>query len=208
VAHPRVMFFPQRPLKPEEAVYILAHQANPRTDQMLNDRSVGAFADPDAEVEGGVAPLPSAEQSANSAGTSGWSATVTPGGNSGTAPSADPGAQSTSTEKIPELTPEQQKIRDLEAQLAAAKAPQPEPEPVLTPEQLKIKELEAQLAATKTAKPRGRPRTQPVGPPTTAPTQAGNGTVATLPANDEPPTTPVGNDISNRIAGLVKKNPA
>ena len=79
VAHPKVMFFPQRPLRPEEAVYILAHQANPRTDLMLNDKSVGAFADPEVDGEGVIAPLPSStEPNASSGGTSGWSATVTP----------------------------------------------------------------------------------------------------------------------------------
>ena len=73
---------------------------------------------------------------------------------------------------------------------------------------MKITELQAQLAEAKQAKPRGRPRTKPVGPPTetaATPTQASNGAA---PANDEPAADPVGNDITNRIAELVKKNPA
>jgi hypothetical protein len=74
--------------------------------------------------------------------------------------------------KAQALTPEQQKIADLEAQLAAAKAPKaPEP-PKLTPEQQKIKDLEDQLAAAKAGaapaparvgRPRG-PRTPAVAP--------------------------------------------
>jgi hypothetical protein len=210
VAHPKVIFFPQRPLKPEEAVYILAHQANPRTSEMLNDKAVAAFADPEVDSEGVIAPLPTAEQSASTGGTSGWSATVTPGGNLPATPPVEQPAK-------PELTPEQKQIAELEAQLVEARNQRQEaklaearkvaePEPVLTPEQLQIKELQAQLAEAKAPKKAGRPRTKPVGPPTGAetPTQASNGAGS----DDEPEPTQVGNDISNRIAGLVKKNTA
>jgi hypothetical protein len=108
---------------------------------------------------------------------------------------------------------------------------QPQPE-VLTPEQMKIRELEAQLAAAQSNKGRGRPRSKPVGPPAngaaTEPPVAqttGFGTPAptapvataqpqaqaqvTPPSNGTggAPETPaqesVGNAIANRIAGLV-----
>lgn len=60
----------------------------------------------------------------------------------------------------PPMTPAEQRIAELEAQLAAAKAPAPEPEE--TPEERRIRELEEQLATAKAGaapKPRrGAPR--------------------------------------------------
>ena len=202
VSHPKLMFYPQRPLRPEEAIYILAHQANPRTAEMLNDKALAAFADPETDEEVGViTPLPTGPQNVGTAGGSGWSAPATPAANPPAPPAVEP-----QPEPQPTLTPEQQRIKQLEAQLAAAKAP--EPEPVLTPEQLRIKELEAKLAeAQAPAKPgRGRPRSKPVGPPTaeTTPTQASNGTPP-APAEGESHSEQVGNAIADRVSSLVKK---
>lgn len=96
--------------------------------------------------------------------------------------------------------------------------PLPPVNEVLTPEQMRIKELEAQLAAAKAPKTT-RKRTQPVGPPTNGAgaepvvataqpvTPPGNG--AAPPAQTQPqPVQPpgegtVGNAIADRIASLV-----
>lgn len=91
---------------------------------------------------------------------------------------------------------------------------------VLTPEQMRIRELEAQLAAAKAPKA-SRKRTQPVGPPangagatpvvaTAQPvTPPGNGAAppAQAQAQPQPAQQPgegtVGNAIADRIASLV-----
>lgn len=76
--------------------------------------------------------------------------------------------------------------------------------PVKTAEQLKIEELERQLAEAKTPKTR-KPRSQPVSPASTAPvTPEGNGAP---PPQEQPETAAqasIGNDIADRIAGLIK----
>jgi hypothetical protein len=155
-AHPKVVFQPVRALTNPEGVIVKAHQQNPRTSEMLNDKAVAAFMDPDAmEDEGGVVgTLPPANDAGTPPGT-GW-----------TKPEAKPEPKA---EAKPTLTPAEQKIADLEAQLAAAKAPkvEPKPEPVLTPEQIKIRDLEAQLAQAQARerRPRSRrPRSKPVAP--------------------------------------------
>lgn len=192
-AHPKVIFQPVRALTNLEAAIVKAHQQNPRTSEMLNDKAVGAFMDPEAvDDEGVIGTLPVA----NDAGTptSGWTKPE---------PQPEPKVEA-KVEAKPTLTPAEQKIADLEAQLAAAKTPkvEPKPEPVLTPEEIKIRDLEAQLAAAKTAKPRGRPRSKPVAPPEGTVTATGNGA-----APDEPKADPVGNALSDRIAMLKGQTP-
>lgn len=120
----------------------------------------------------------------------------------------------------PALTPEQAKIKELEAALAAAKAPPPPPEPELTPEQKKIKELEAALAAAKAgpataAKPaRGRSARTPAVSP--EPTDSAAEMAAQKPSGPVPtagptptPITASGNgsvdaDVGAKIGDMVK----
>jgi len=89
---------------------------------------------------------------------------------------------------------------------------QTQPQPVLTPEQMRIKELEAQLAAATATKPR-KPRPKPVGPPVTnggAPAQAqaqpvtpqSNGAAAVQEPQPAGEAT-VGNAIADRIAAIT-----
>ena len=199
VSFPKIKFQALRGLSNDEGELVNAQMEHPGLNSILHGKDVAAYIDPQTDEEdaaGGLPPtggLPPA--------SSKWAQPVTPGGNPPTnTPDLAP-TMTTPPPAPPVLTPEQQQIADLQAQLAAAKAIQPEPEPepappVLTPEQMKIAELQAQLAEAKQTKPRGRPRSKPVGPPT----DTGNGTV---PA-DEPSPTVVGNNINNRIAELVK----
>lgn len=223
VSHPKVMFMPVRALTHEEALIIKGHQDNPRTGEMLNDKALAAFADPDAEVEpSAVGALPPAANTNGRGQIIGWEAPPpsTPPvddlkpplflvreGQSGQSGQSAPPAP-------PALTPAQQEIAALKAKLAeaerAAAEPPPPPPVVLTPEQLEIQQLRAKLAEAEAAKKKpGRPRSKPVAPPegqaqTPAPaqvTQAGNGVA---PPQENPPSA-VGNAIADRIAGLVGK---
>jgi hypothetical protein len=110
-------------------------------------------------------------------------------------------------------TEAQKKIAELEAQLAAAKAPPPEPEPDLTPEQQKIKDLEAQLAAAKggaTAAKPGRPRGAPRRTPAVAPTNMSSApaepaAASVTPVQENLPGTGNGEDPIAKINQTLSK---
>jgi hypothetical protein len=180
--HPKVMFAPVRILTDEEGAIIVAHQKDPRVDEMLNDKAVGSVADADLDPVG-----------------TGEVGALPPASTNGTAWVTHTGVVTKHVQPVAVETAEQQEIAKLKAQLAAAeKAVEPEPEPVvvLTPEQLEIQALKAKLAEAG-KKPRGRPRTQPVAPPATV-TATGNGATPT-PADD------LSNNIADRVASMLKK---
>jgi uncharacterized coiled-coil protein SlyX len=133
-----------------------------------------------------------------------------PAGKKDEAAAAKP-ADPTPVQAQPALDPAAQRIKDLEAQLAAARK-QPEPEPELTPEEKRIKELEEQLAAAKAgapakeAKPRGRPRST-TRTPQVAPTNMDSAALAgpQLPEPvGEPVTPPAANGQEDPIAKINK----
>ena len=203
VAHPKVQFMPIRVLTAQEATQVVELRKNPMIEDMLNDKTVGAFADPDAGSEGEAEELPQEKGSL----AAGW-------GKLDPKPEPEPERKVTTyvaqpmnlkPDALEILTAEKRKIADLEARLAAAeKAAEPEPPPpVLTPEQMKIKELEAKLAEAEGKKARGRPRSKPVAPPTSTVaanpvTPAGNGA-------EETPTK-LGNALADRIADIAGEN--
>ena len=204
VPHPKIKFDPVRTLTREEAMHIIHHHKNPRVAEMLNDKAVAAFADDHSDSPaGGAADLPPA-----TAATTGMWGGAKPNGANGHVDTstlqtkhvqtADTPATYSSPATAPTMTPEQARILELEAKLAAAQTPEPEPEPVpvKTPEQLRIEQLEAALAEATKAKKPGRPRSKPVGPPESTVTAPGN--TATPPAGDA-----VGNAISDRIAQVA-----
>lgn len=183
--HPKVVFSPVRILTDEEGAIIVAHQKDPRVDEMLNDKAAGSVADVDLDPEmtGEVGKLP--ETTAN---PTGWKKPT-----NGEAKVVEPVAEPVK----PTLTAAQQEIADLKAKLAAAeKVVEPEPEPVLTPEQLEIQALKAKLAEAGKKKP-GRPRTQPVAPPATVTASSNGATPA--------PADELSNNIADRVANMLKK---
>jgi hypothetical protein len=199
---PKIKFQALRGLTEKEAAEVEQVLDHPMLNSVLVGKDQAAFIDPEQDEQdpaGGLPPtggLPPADSPAKP----GWEKTATV-----ITPPTPPSKPEPKPEPKPALTPEQQKIADLEAQLAAAKAPKPEPkpEPVLTPEQLKIRELEAQLAATKTApKTRGRPRTTPVGPPTGSVTAPSNGS-----GEAETSSGKLSNDLDSMIDKLAPKAP-
>jgi hypothetical protein len=216
----KINFKAERGLTDEEYDQVLAIQEHPQINAVLTSKDGAVFVDTQQEEEdaaGGLPPtggLPPADAPAKP----GWEKTATvitaPTPPSKPEPEPEPERKVTTyvaqpmnlkPDALEILTAEKRKIADLEAQLAAAKAPKPEP--VLTPEQLKIRELEAQLAATKAApKTRGRPRSTPVGPPTGTATPT-----VTAPSNGsgeaETSAGKLSNDLDSMIDKLAPKAP-
>jgi len=189
--HPKVKFIPVRPVQAEEKLNVILHQKNPRTTEMLNDKAVAAFADPDAVEPSEPDTLPDATRADASGG---W-------GTAPPTPPAPPKEPEPKPEPKPTLTPEQQEIAQLKAALAAKeKAAEPPPPPPKTPEQLEIERLKAQLAAVEGPRKPGRPRSKPVAPPDSTVTPPGNGQ-----APEEPAPNAVGNAIADRIAKLANQ---
>lgn len=194
VAHPRILFMPVRPVNGQEAPIVIRHLNNPRTDEMLNDKAVAAFADAGDDMA--VEDLPTSPTQPGPASAPNPTPTPSP-----TPAAAAGGAGGQEPPKDPPLTPEQQEIARLKAQLAQANAPEPEPEPVLTPEQMEIAALKAKLAEAEAAKAKPRrTRTTPVkpggGPSTVTPTSNGA-------TNEGHTPDPIGNNISDRIAKMA-----
>jgi len=194
-AHPKIVFRAVRTLDNQEAAIVKEIQKNPILGEMLNDKALGAFLDPEAADDEIIGELPKTQ---TIAADSLWAKQQPV-----PAPKPEPKPE-------PKLTPAQQEIADLKAQLAAAeaKAVEPEPEPikeVKTPEQLEIEQLKARVAEMEAAKKATRkPRSQPVSPPVTPDakvTATGNGTDPAEEAAKRPSL--VGNKLSDRLNKLV-----
>jgi hypothetical protein len=150
-AFPKIIFTPIRVLTPDEAVAVVELQRTDTVDRILNEELVEVTGDPNQ---------PTAEQEAPTSGVADLNriaaehraapvtSVVTPPAPQAFMP-APPPAHVQQVPTTPAMTAEQQRIADLEAQLAAARAPAPPPPPKLTPEQERIAALEAQLAAAR-----------------------------------------------------------
>jgi len=198
-AHPKLQFTGIRTLTQAEGEKVIKVQQNPVIGEMLNDKALAAFLDPEV-----------ADDEANSD-------TLPPG------PVTPPPGSMFAKKPEPKVTPHQTtqaeadvlEIMRLKAELAKAQEPEPEPEPakeeahVPTPEQLEIQRLKALLAEKNQAKKGpGRPRSKPVSPPDNvvsmqqkAPvTPTGNGTDPAEENAAKP--SDVGNEISKTLNSL------
>lgn len=204
--HPRLIFTPIRVLNDHEQQEVINLQTNDVVERILNEELIEVTSDPDQPVEGeqptsGVAEMgkivrehvqqPNVAVNAPTGVSVATPVVTTP------ARAFNPQALPSFLDRTPTptpLTPEQQEIAKLKAQLAATKSP---PEPELTPEQREIAELKAQLAATKAGqgpavqvtKPVRAKRTQRnvVSPEPTPVQQTGNGQSAVATNNNEYP---------------------
>lgn len=231
-AFPKIIFTPVRVLNDHEQQEVLNLQSNDTVDRILSEELFEVTADPNQPTnDTTTTPVVTPEVSVRPVTPV---TPVTP-----LTQAFDPGPLPQGLVRTPPPavipmggpTPEQQRIADLEAQLAAARAPAPPPpppKPVLTPEQQKIADLEAQLAAarggastatTATTAPAKAPsqrkaktRTQPVTPAAT-PTNA----MGALPG-DQPlpfqsttaapatPAGPSGNGAATEVSDTAQEN--
>jgi hypothetical protein len=221
-AFPKIIFTPVRVLNDDELKVVLELQASDVTERILNEELFEVTGDPQQPVQTeqsaqqaaatpGVSAAPPAQGQAFDAGPIPPFLKRPAPDNPFGQPAAPAAPAAPAPQQAAQLTPEQQRIADLEAQLASARnpAPPPPPEPNLTPEQQRIKDLEDQLAAARsgaapavtTTKPRRATgtRSKPVTPAQTG-TAALPGPALPFSATAAAPAQPNGNGAAKEVA--------